>query len=69
MLVQFLRDVLIAVALLAALIAFAFRPAQDGEHALRGAPPIDKRIGAPPTVAGAEGVTLQPSTTSPPPQQ
>jgi len=69
MLVQFLRDVLIAVALLAALIAIAFRPAQDGEPGLRGAPPIDKRIGPPPAVAGAEGVTLQPGTTSPTPQQ
>ncbi len=66
MLVQFLRDVIIAVALLAALIAIAFRPAHDGDT---GPPPIDKRVGPTPAVAGATGVTLQPVLTSPAPQQ
>jgi hypothetical protein len=67
MLVQFLRDVVIVVALLAGVIAFALRPAQDNDSSLRAAPSID--IGSAPAVAGsAEGVAMQPSVASPAPQ-
>jgi len=58
MLVRFLRDVIIMVAALAALIAIAIRPAQDGEPRA-ASPSLDNRIVIPPAVAGADGLAMQ----------
>ena len=68
MLVQFLRDVVIVVALLTALIALAFRPGKESEAALRVAPAGLEQSPAP-IPAAAESVAMQPSMATPPAQQ
>jgi hypothetical protein len=46
MLVQFLRDVIIVVAALAALIAIAFYPAQESDGSSRAKPALETRAAA-----------------------
>ena len=65
MLVQFLRDVIIVVAALAALIAIAFYPSPEGNASSRAKPALETRAAAPSMSPGRiEAGVVTPSTST-----
>ena len=68
MLVRFLRDVIIMVAVLTALIAIAMRLAHDTEPRF-GNPSLENRAAMPPAAEGTEGLAMQPSVSTAAPVQ